>query len=105
MSYAVRNDRQGWRSVSGPDDVESGEFYSDIPLEIIPIPATFQKALAELNAEYQADIQKLNSAYSMAILVDGASEAVKVLNIRAQYGARKDLHTANVSALKLQYGV
>jgi len=68
-------------------------------------PTTFQKAVGDLNAEYQADIQKLNSAYSMAVLVDGSSEAAKVVNIRAQYNARKDLHTANVAALKLEYGV
>jgi hypothetical protein len=68
-------------------------------------PPSFQKALADLNAEYQANIQKLNVVYSMAILVDGSSEAAKVVNIRAQYSARKDLHTANVAALKLEYGV
>jgi hypothetical protein len=72
---------------------------------IYAAPPSFQKALADLNAEYQADIQKLNLAYSMAILVDGSSEAAKVVNIRAQYNARKDLHTANVAALKLEHGV
>lgn len=66
---------------------------------------SFQKALADLNAEYQADIQKLNSAYSMAILVDGPSEVAKIANIRSQYSARKDLHAVNIAALKLEYGV
>lgn len=68
-------------------------------------PPSFQKALTDLNTEYQNDIQKLNSAYSMAILVDGASEAAKIVNIRAQYNSRKELHAANVVALKLAYGV
>lgn len=76
----------------------------EVQEHINPRP-TFQKALARLNEVYQADLQKLNASYSMAILVDGTSEAAKVANIRAQYAARKDLHTANVAALKLEYGV
>lgn len=68
-------------------------------------PPSFQKALADLNAEYQVDTQRFNSAYSLAVLVDGPSEVAKIANIRAQYNARKDLHAANVAALKLEYGV
>lgn len=37
MSYAVRNDNQGWRSVAGPDDVGPDEYYSESPIEIIPV--------------------------------------------------------------------
>lgn len=73
--------------------------------ELYVAPLTFQKALADLNAEYQADTQKLNLAYSLAVLVDGPSEVAKIANIRAQYNARKELHAANVAALKLGYGV
>lgn len=36
MSYAIRSDNQGWRSVSGPDEVLSDEYYSDEPIEIVP---------------------------------------------------------------------
>ncbi len=35
MSYAVRNDKQGWRAVSGPDDVSADEWYS---LDAPPVP-------------------------------------------------------------------
>ncbi|MDD2054911.1 phage tail assembly chaperone [Pseudomonas putida] len=38
MSYAVRNDGQGWRAVSGPDDVGTDERYSaDIPSDPVPL--------------------------------------------------------------------
>lgn len=37
MSYAIRNDGQGWRAVSGPDDVGPDEYYSESPVEIIPV--------------------------------------------------------------------
>lgn len=38
MSYAVRNDKQGWRAVSGPDDVSADEWYSvDTPPDPIPL--------------------------------------------------------------------
>ena len=38
MSYAIRNDGQGWRAVNGPDDVGLDESYS----EIQPTPSTNQ---------------------------------------------------------------
>lgn len=44
MSYAVRNDKQGWRSVSRRDDVTKDEWYSiDIPPRPIPLPLTFNE--------------------------------------------------------------
>lgn len=48
MSYAVRNDGLGWRSVSGPGDCTVDEFYSDIQpsLEVNP--------QVELNREARA---------------------------------------------------
>ena len=36
MSYAIRNDKQGWRAVNGPDDIGPDEYYSETPIEIIP---------------------------------------------------------------------
>ena len=29
MSYAIRNDRQGWRAVNGPDDIGPDEYFSE----------------------------------------------------------------------------
>lgn len=34
MSYAVREDGQSWRAVSGPEDVGPGEFYSEAEPDI-----------------------------------------------------------------------
>lgn len=33
--YAVRNDKQGWRAVSGPDQVDAGEYFSETPVDIV----------------------------------------------------------------------
>lgn len=41
MSYAIREDGQGWRAVSGRDDVGADELYSEIqPEPIAPDKAT-----------------------------------------------------------------
>lgn len=41
MSYAVRNDKQGWRAVSGPDDVGLDEWFSiDTPSTPVAAPPT-----------------------------------------------------------------
>lgn len=34
--YAVRNDKQSWRAVSGPDQVGVDEYFSDTPVDIVP---------------------------------------------------------------------
>lgn len=66
---------------------------------------TYKKALDSLNVTYQADVAKLNNAFALTLLAEGPSEATKMAAIRAQYEARKTQHTANIAALKLEYGV
>lgn len=51
MSYAVRNDGMGWRSVNGPDDVGPDETYSDTQPELKPTPA-------QIEADKVAIVQK-----------------------------------------------
>lgn len=47
MSYAVRNDKQGWRAVSGPDEVDAGEWFSiDEPPAPVPTPPTAEELAA-----------------------------------------------------------
>lgn len=47
MSYAVRNDKQGWRAVSGPDDVGLDEWYcADSPPDLVPLPPTVEEMAA-----------------------------------------------------------
>ena len=53
MSYAIRKDGQGWRSVSGPQAIEANEVYSEtepaplvLPLVIPPVsPRQIRQAL------------------------------------------------------------
>lgn len=51
MSYAIRNDKQGWRAVNGPDDIGPDEYYNETPIEIIPavmVPASVTMRQARL---------------------------------------------------------
>ena len=105
MSYAIRNDRQGWRAVQGPEDVLSGEYYSSEVIGISPLPTTYKQSLDSLNVTYQADVAKLNNAFALTLLAEGPSEVAKMATIRGQYEARKAQHVANIAALKLEYGV
>ena len=34
--YAVRNDNQGWRAVSGPNEVAADEYFSEVPIDLVP---------------------------------------------------------------------
>lgn len=53
MSYAVRNDGQGWRAVSGPDDVGLDEWHStDQPPDPVPLPLT-EEALVVAERSYR----------------------------------------------------
>lgn len=48
MSYAVRNDKQGWRAVSGPGDAGSDEWYSaGTPPDPVPLPPTAEELAAQ----------------------------------------------------------
>jgi hypothetical protein len=68
-------------------------------------PLTYKQALDALNANYQADVDKFNRSFALAFLADGPSEASKMAAIRTAYEARRTQHTANIAALKLEYGV
>ncbi len=105
MSYAVRNDRQGFRAVGGAEDVLPGEFFSEELIEILPPAPTYQSELTALNAEYQTDVDKFNRSFAIAYLSDGPSQESKQATIRAQYEVRKTQHAENVAALKARYGV
>ena len=51
MGYAIRNDKQGWRSVVDPDEVGINEYWSDTPIDIVPLPPTKAELLVVANAE------------------------------------------------------
>lgn len=50
MSYAVRNDNQGWRSVSSEADVVAGEYFSEAVPEA-PLPQVRASAWAAIKAK------------------------------------------------------
>lgn len=66
---------------------------------------TYQIDLAQINSTYQADVDKLLRAFSLAYLADGSSQDAKQAAIRAQYYDRKNQYSADLAALKAQYGV
>lgn len=65
---------------------------------------TYQQALSELNRVYQADIESMKQAFSLAYLADGVSQDAKQSSIRGQYESRKALHVSNIASLKSEYG-
>lgn len=66
---------------------------------------SYKDALAELNAQYQVDIDALSRAYGTAALAGGANVGVKQAAINAQYNERKTQYAADYAALRAQYGV
>lgn len=104
MGYAIRNDQQGWRAVTDPEDVGPDEFYSEEIPVLNPVKS-FQQALSELNAAYQNNVKVLNENYAMAALMDGPSEAAKQAIIRDQYTALKNKHLTDVQNLKNMYEI
>ena len=51
MSYAIRKDKQGWRSVGGPEDVGDDEFYSETTPP--PPPPSPQEIIAQYTTAVQ----------------------------------------------------
>jgi len=91
MSYAIRKDGKGWRSVNSYDDVLTNEVFSNA----IPSKTNAQlktEELSLLTAEFQANKHTLNVAWLAAAVADGINEV-----------ERKDQVTADIEELQLQY--
>lgn len=100
--YAVRNDRRGWRSVSSPDEVMEGEFFSPVVVDIEP---TYQQELQELNEVYSADRLKLCQAWLVAAVADGTGEAERKTDVEEELAELDAQHFSDVTELKGKYGV
>lgn len=105
MSYAIRNDGQGFRAVEGPEDIGPDEYFSENPIEILPPPPTYQSELAELNSAWQQKVDEYNRSFAVAALSDGPSEEAKKATIRASYEEAKQQNSADRNALKIKYGI
>lgn len=99
FSYNSVAEREQYGS---PDLVEITE--SEVDEYLNPQP-TYQQALATLSSAYQADVDKFNRAFAIAYLSDGPSQDTKQAAIRTQYEERKTQHSADVAALKAEYGI
>jgi hypothetical protein len=76
----------------------------EVDEHLSPAP-TYSQALAALNAAYKLEVDKFNRSFALAFLSDGPSEASKMAATRTAYEVRRTQHTANIAALKLEYGV
>jgi len=65
----------------------------------------YSEALAQLSAQYQMDISTLSSAYNLASLTDGATQAEKQASLQSQFATLKTQFASNLAAIKTQYGV
>lgn len=75
MSYAIRNDKQGWRAVGGPDDVGPDEYFSETPIEIVPAaPTRAEVEVARLRA-YADPVTGSDRYFAEAASMDAAGEA------------------------------
>ena len=94
MSYAVRNDKQGWRSVAGIDDVGPDEWFTiDFPPDPVPLPLTFGENVAAIKIKCG---QLLSSATNrMGPLQDavdiGRATNEEVMELALWKGYRVDL--------------
>lgn len=65
----------------------------------------YKSELKILNAQYNADMSALSSAWGSAGLLDGASEATKKMQLQNAAINRQSQNVADIAALKLKYGV
>lgn len=84
MSYAIRNDKQGWRAVNGPDDVGPDEYYSETPIEIAQLAPTREEVeLTRLRA-YADPLTGSDRFFSEAVRLDAVGDPVKAETARMQ---------------------
>ncbi|MCS2161640.1 hypothetical protein MUU47_11025 [Scandinavium sp. H11S7] len=65
----------------------------------------YKSELRILNAQYNADISALASAWGIAGLLEGANEATKKTQLQNAAINRQSQNVADIAALKLKYGV
>lgn len=91
MSYAIRNDKQGWRSVDGPDEVWSDEYYSETPIEIIPaetVPASVTMRQARLTLHAAGLLGQVETA------IDALPEPHRT-EVRIEWDYASEVHRAS----------
>ena len=114
MSYAIRNDKQGWRAVNVLDDVGPDEYYNETPIEIIPavmVPAsvTMRQARLALHAagllsQVEAAIEALPEPNRTVARIewDYASEVHRASEFVTLLGAELELDKQSLDDLFLK---
>ena len=114
MSYAIRNDKQGWRAVDGPDDVGPDEYYSETPIEIVPavtvpVSVTMRQARLALHAagllgQVEAAIEALPEPPRIEARIewDYASEVHRASEFVTLLGAALELNQQSLDDLFLK---
>lgn len=80
MSYAIRNDGQGWRAVNGPGDVGPDEYYSEELIEIIPsvvVPEYVTMRQARLALLKAGLLDQVNSALNTLQGAEGEAARIE----------------------------
>lgn len=65
----------------------------------------YKQSVADRNAVYAVDINKMNAAWGLAELFDGTSEATKKSALQANALATRTQYLADLAQLKVDYGV
>lgn len=76
MSYAIKNDKSSFRSVATPSDVGSDEYWSELPIEIIPKQPTRNEVENERLRAYADPVIGSDRFFSEAVRLQvmGAGE-------------------------------
>ncbi|ANE74278.1 hypothetical protein [Dickeya solani] len=67
--------------------------------------ALYRAALGTLSAQYQSNVSTIEQAFGVAALAGGSAQASKQAALQSQYGSLKSQFSADLAALKSQYGV
>lgn len=97
MTYAIRNDGQGWRSVNSESDCTSEETFSaNQPGTIVPSKTSRIKALQD---RYEIDRNKLNMAWLSAIIADGEPEVERKAEISIEMNALRTKLQSDIASI------
>jgi hypothetical protein len=115
MKYYIDNDGNyigGWDSNPPdglievplpPDDANQIWNFQSKSWSLIKI--SYQKALEQISLKFQSDVDSFNRAFSVAGMLNGNSQSNKQAAIRQEYNLRRTQYAAEISSLKLEYGV
>lgn len=97
MSYAIKNDGRGWRSVNSSADCQSDETFSSTQPEPVALPKAAR--INSLQDQYEIDRDRLNRAWLSAIIADGEQETARKAIISTQMTELQNKLQADIAAI------